>query len=203
MSMNRRIQAPPPGDSGGDESSDLSTKDVIIMLVTAAVVVFIFGTLAMEGSDVASSDDDDLSRFTTETDPGDRRLDIDADDGYVRPGEAAGPRTGEADPEFDPHQVSARDVDEERLKQGDFSDFGGVSPDDVPEMRQSDVERVEELGAGFDRPTSAEDGWEMRRNPPTMDDIQDSMPSEVGGHVDFDEAQRRWEQQQRQEGAGF
>ncbi len=202
MSMNNRMQGASSGsDSGGGaESADLTGKDVVIMLGTAAVVVLIFGTLAMDGTDLGGDSDDDAARFI-QTDSGQERLDIDAEEGYVSPNEAGGPRTGEMSPEHDPNQLSAREVNEKQLQQGDFSQLDGPAWHDAPEVSDDDIELVREMGADFDRPTSASEGFEMGQEPPSMDEIQDSMPSEVSNHVDIDEAQQRHERQRR--GQGF
>lgn len=195
MSMNRRIQAPPSGDSeGGSDSSDLTGKDIAIMLAVAVVVVFIFGTLAMDGDDSSGASDDDMSRFSNQADQRQQRLDIDADEGYVRPGEAAGPRTGELDPAFDPHQISARDIDEERLREGDYRGFGAPASGEVPEFTHEDQQVLDEWGAGFDdAPTSWQEANQMGgigAEAPSIDELESSMPSEVRHDVDFNEARR-------------
>lgn len=191
MSMNKRIKTPSSGGSGGGgDSVDLTGKDVVIMLAAAAVVVFIFGTLVMEGGDDSSADSDDtMGRFTSQTEPGQQRLDIDADEGYVRPGEAEGPRTGELKPEFDPHQLSARDIDEERIKQGDYSDLGLPSTAKAPELTDEQEQMLYDDGANF-RPTSEREAREM--GTPTLQELEEGMPSDVSRHVNFDHVEEHY-----------
>ena len=197
MSMNHRMQSSPSGgSSGGGESTDLTGKDIAIMLVTALVVVFIFGTLTLNNSSDSSGGDDSFTMgFSSQTEPERRRLDIDADEGYVSPEEATGPWTGRENPEFDPHQLSHRDIDYERLKSGDYSDLAGNTPN-LPAPQLSDEERrmVNEWGEPF-RPSSAREADEMTT--PTLDDIERRMPSAGSRHMDFDEM-RHIQEQDRQ-----
>lgn len=174
MSMNNQFQNSPSSSGGGASGgADLTLKDVVIMLGTAAVVVFIFGTLAMDGDDGSSSEVDgpDFS-MDESTAPADQRLDMQTGEGYVAPEEAAGPRTGQLDREVDPNQLSERDVNVERLRQGDLSDFQIPDYDEAPRIDSSDIEAVEQFGGDFSRPDPGQ-------RAPEADDIMDNMPSQI------------------------